>query len=59
MTCDHQHNPDPNFNAARIVAESTTAAEGTSADLKAAWAEPPGPPSEGRRAWHGFAQGGV
>ena len=23
MTRDHQHNPDPNVNAARIVAEST------------------------------------
>jgi len=27
MTRDHQRNPDPNVNAARIVAESTAAAE--------------------------------
>jgi len=39
MTRDHQHNPDPNVNAARIVAESTAAADGTSADLETAWAE--------------------
>lgn len=39
MTRDHQHNPDPNENAARIVAESTAATAGTTADLEAAWAE--------------------
>ena len=39
MTRDHQHNPDPNVNAARIVAESTAAAQGTSVDLETAWAE--------------------
>jgi hypothetical protein len=31
MARDHQHNPDPNTNVARIVREST--------DLEAAWAE--------------------
>ncbi|REK06706.1 MAG: hypothetical protein DWQ37_21900 [Planctomycetota bacterium] len=40
MPCDHQHNPDPNENAARIVGESAgQAAGGTPADLEAAWAE--------------------
>lgn len=39
MTRNHQHNPDPNVNAARIVAESTSAAEGASVDLESAWAE--------------------
>ena len=39
MTRDHQHNPDPNANAARIVGESTKATTGTAADLDAAWAE--------------------
>jgi hypothetical protein len=47
MPRDHQHNPDPNVNAARIVAESTQAGEETpaSADLEAAW-----------RAWSGHIQ---
>lgn len=39
MTRDHQHNPDPNQNAARIVRESTAESDGPSADLEAAWAE--------------------
>ena len=40
MTRDHQHNPDPNENAARIVAGSEArAAEHAPADLEAAWLE--------------------
>lgn len=39
MARDHQHNPDPNANAARIVAESTRDASASSADVEAAWAE--------------------
>lgn len=39
MTRDHQHNPDPNQNAARIVAESAADATATPGDLEAAWAE--------------------
>jgi hypothetical protein len=39
MTRDHQHNPDPNQNAARIVRESTASAASPPADLEAAWAE--------------------
>jgi hypothetical protein len=43
MTRDHQHNPDPNVNAARIVWESIGKIEGPPsdppADLEAAWAE--------------------
>ncbi len=39
MTRDHQHNPDPNVNAARIVAESTHDDTALLADLEAAWAE--------------------
>ena len=40
MTRDHQHNPDPNENAARIVA-GTAAREAVDApaDLEAAWRE--------------------
>jgi len=40
MTRDHDHNPDPNANAARIVAEAIagTAATDPAADLEAAWA---------------------
>jgi hypothetical protein len=38
MTRDHQHNPDPNANAARIVAEATRQGEQSSGDLEAAWA---------------------
>jgi len=39
MKRDHEHNPDPNVNAARIVAESTRVHEETpaSADVEAAW----------------------
>jgi hypothetical protein len=39
MARDHQHNPDPNANAARIVAEATASAAQPHADLEAAWAE--------------------
>jgi len=40
MTRDQQHNPDPNENAARIVAGSTArAASETPAELEAAWIE--------------------
>ena len=43
MTRDHQHNPDPNENAARIVAESIAKIEGAPtdppADMEAACAE--------------------
>ena len=35
---DKEHNPDPNENAARIVVESTAAAE-LPADIEAAWAQ--------------------
>ncbi len=41
MTRDQAHNPDPNVNAARIVAESTRADTALPADLEAAWAESP------------------
>jgi hypothetical protein len=37
MTRDHQHNPDPNANAARIVAEAAVTAEQPAADLELAW----------------------
>ncbi len=40
MTRDKQHNPDPNENAARIVAGSQAhEAEPTPGDLEAAWLE--------------------
>lgn len=35
---DNEHNPDPNQNAARIVAESTPA-DALPADIEAAWAQ--------------------
>ena len=38
MTRDHQHNPDPNANAARIVAEATATQPDATANLEAAWA---------------------
>ena len=38
MAHDHQHNPDPNVNAARIVAEATAAQDAPTGDLEAAWA---------------------
>ena len=38
MARDHQHNPDPNANAARIVADATASPPDASADLEAAWA---------------------
>ena len=37
MTRDHQHNPDPNQNAARIVAKSTDEPQTTASDVEAAW----------------------
>jgi hypothetical protein len=37
MPRDHQHNPDPNQNAARIVGEAAGPAEQPAADLEAAW----------------------
>lgn len=39
MTRDHQHSPDPNENAARIVGESAGSPDSQPADLEAAWAE--------------------
>ena len=38
MTRDHQHNPDPNVNAARLVRESTASTDQPPADLEPAWA---------------------
>jgi hypothetical protein len=38
MSRDHDHNPDPNVNAARIVGESTFVHGAAPADLEAAWA---------------------
>jgi len=38
MGRDHQHNPDPNLNAARIVGQSTSDTTATPADVEAAWA---------------------
>lgn len=38
MTRDHQHNPDPNENAARIVGQATAAQGDAAQDLEAAWA---------------------
>jgi len=37
MKNDPQHNPDPNVNAARIVAEATTDEKSQPADVEAAW----------------------
>lgn len=37
MTRDHQHNPDPNENAARIVREATLGHTTPSAGIEAAW----------------------
>jgi hypothetical protein len=38
MPRDHQHNPDPNVNAARIVRESTAGDEGCGPkDVDVAW----------------------
>lgn len=39
MTRDHQHNPDPNANAARIVREATAEDAPPATDLEGAWAE--------------------
>ena len=38
MARDHQHNPDPNQNASRIVGEATTSPPDVSTDLESAWA---------------------
>lgn len=37
MTRDHQHNPDPNVNATRIVGQATSDADPPATDLEAAW----------------------
>lgn len=37
MPRDHQHNPDPNINAARIVAEATRDEKSQPADVESAW----------------------
>ena len=37
MTRDHQHNPDPNVNAARIVRDSTRGEDQLPANVEAAW----------------------
>ena len=39
MDRDHQHNPDPNVNAARIVRQATDDAERLPPDVESAWAE--------------------
>jgi len=38
MARDHQHNPDPNENAARVVGQATAANADAAQDLEAAWA---------------------
>ena len=45
MPRDHQHNPDPNENAARIVGQATAAQSDAAGDLEAAW-----------QAWSGHIQ---
>jgi len=45
MPRDKQHNPDPNENAARIVAESTASTDELPADVESAW-----------RQWSGHCQ---
>jgi hypothetical protein len=37
MPKDHQHNPDPNANATRIVDEATAAQPDAAADLETTW----------------------
>ena len=39
MARDNEHNPDPNVNAARIVAESTTDNSTSPGDVEEAWTE--------------------
>ena len=39
MTRDDQHNPDPNKNAARTVAEATASDSSVPADVEVAWLE--------------------
>jgi len=38
MPRDHQHNPDPNESAARIVGQATASQPDASDDIEAAWA---------------------
>lgn len=38
MARDHQHNPDPNENAASAVGRATAAGDQATGDLEAAWA---------------------
>lgn len=38
MPRDHQHNPDPNVNAARIAGQTAGEADKLPADAEAAWA---------------------
>jgi hypothetical protein len=37
MARDHQHNPDPNVNAARIVRDSKRGEDQLPVDVEAAW----------------------
>jgi hypothetical protein len=37
MTRDHQHNPDPNTDATRILAEATIRVDCLPAEAEAAW----------------------
>jgi hypothetical protein len=37
MARDHQHNPEPKVNAARIVSESTRGEDQLPAEIEAAW----------------------
>jgi hypothetical protein len=39
MPREKQHNPDPNENAARIVADSTASTDELITDVEAAWRE--------------------
>lgn len=38
MSRDHQHNPDPNASAAKIVAQATASNPDAAQDLESAWA---------------------
>jgi hypothetical protein len=46
MPRDHQHNPDPNANAARILRETISHEDKLPADVEAAWT-----------AWYSHIQG--
>jgi hypothetical protein len=46
MPRDHQHNPDPNANAAKIISESMMPSEKLPGDVEAAW-----------KAWSAHIQG--